>query len=195
MKWYMIFAILIVLISIFGWWIRRPIYYCGIRLNELKRFIRDFISQSTDGSTIFIELEESPIYVQFIKHCANNTQSTLSFVFPDTPWSRKYFDELVMLFEAKSINYTITDEGKLLDRYLEINTLIGDIELTASTGFRIVQDTFKMMGLDERAKFQIHFKANLSTQAAVPALEQLSGHPSKLVQILSKKFLKKHQRR
>jgi hypothetical protein len=187
MTWFVITVATVILIAVFWWWIRRPLYYRGIKPREFDKFLRDFAIQSTDGSLMFIQPEGSSSFAQFGKHSSDRGQTILQFEFPDTPWSHR----LTQTLKTSGIDCSTVDGGWLVHRFLETDSLENQI----STGARIAQIAFEVMGLDENASFQIHFKANLSTQAAVPALERLSSHPSKLVRVVSRRSLRKRQKK
>jgi hypothetical protein len=72
-----------------------------------------------------------------------------------------------------------------------VDLVLDDVENTVSIGARIAQAAFEVMGLGEDARFKIHYKGNLSPEAARSSLQTLREQPNKLVRTLSRYYLKK----
>jgi hypothetical protein len=162
-----------------------------VKREEFERFFRDFLNQMADGAVLIIEHQDSSRFIQFAKYCPDRSHTILHFGFPDAPWSRQYFDPLTKVFQTLGIDFSITTGEGLIHRFLEIDFEKEDLEHKISRGAHIARVAFEVMGLDENAKYRIHFKGNISNEAARPALLILRDHPSKLVRILSGKFLRK----
>jgi hypothetical protein len=140
---------------------------------------------------MFIEHEGSDRFVQFAKYQLDNSRTILHFGFPDAPWSRQYFDAIVKVLEKLDVGHKITTGEAQIHRFVEVDLALDDIENTVSIGARIAKAAFEVMGLSENARFKIHYRGDLSPEAARSSLETLREQPNKLVRVLSRYYLKK----
>jgi len=188
--WYLI-ALFVVLLIIVIWWMRRPLYHRNIKSEEFKKYLGGFLSQCSEGSLMFIEHEDSDRFVQFAKYQLDNSRTILHFGFPDAPWSRQYFDTIVNMLQTLDISHKITTGEAQIQRFVEVDLVLDDLENTVSIGARIAQATFEVMGLTENARFKIHYRGDLSPEAARSSLETLREQPNRLVRTLSRYYLRK----
>jgi hypothetical protein len=140
---------------------------------------------------MFIEHEGSDRFVQFAKYQLDNSRTILHFGFPDAPWSRQYFDTIVKMLQTLNISHKITTGGAQIHRFAEVDLVLDDLDNTVTIGARIAQAAFEVMGLTENARFKIHYRGDLSPEAARSSLETLREQPNKLVRTLSRFYLKK----
>lgn len=174
------------------WWARRPLYHRGVKPRDFQKFLGVLVTDSVDGSLLFIQHEGSEKFVQFAKYGDNQQQSVLRFGFPDAPWSRQYFEPMVEMFKKMGIPFDIVTTGEeLVRRFLEINLKDENIESKTSKATQIAMLAFEVMGLTECDTYKVNFEAKLSIEAARPSLEALRDAPNKLVRSLSRHYLRK----
>lgn len=130
-------ALGVVVVVGFLWWMSRSPRYRSIKLNDLPRFFSSFADTAAVGSLMFIHHEGSDKFIQFAKSREGDGRVNLKFSFPDAPWSRSYFDKVVLGLSQTGMSYHIeetTDEPKVR-RFVTVNFIqdAQQVLLVAST--------------------------------------------------------------
>ena len=193
MLYVIILGLLIFLFFIFIWWGNKPIYYKNVQTNEFEKYVKAFLNQSKTGSLIFIQHESSDRFVQFAKYESKDLRPILNFGFPDAPWSRTYFDNVLVMLQENHIDYETMKAERMVNQFIYVNIASDNADYAAKTATNLAIKVFKAMDLDEEAHYRISFKATVSADAAIPELEKLASSQNKIVRNLASRSLRNRQ--
>ena len=146
-------AILLLLAIASFWlffWPVKPIRHNGKTVSEMPSFLASLMVSHTDGALLFIEHEGSDEFLQFVKYIRGGRE-TLNFGFPNSPWSRFYFDQLKTLLQESHIDYQIEPTGRSdTQAFLNVHD-ISSIEQAQT----IIELALKAMDLGPHERFSV----------------------------------------
>ena len=104
-------AIVLVLLFVFNWWLRRPPRYRKIVNDDLSKFFKALLDANYPTGFLVIEAPNKNRFVQFARY-QKGRKPGIQFDFPLAPWSENYYEKLNGILSDKGIDFETQETGE-----------------------------------------------------------------------------------
>jgi hypothetical protein len=152
---YLIFLIIIVLaLSLFWVYGKKPYMHKNIALDDLKSFLEVLLFRGYDGGFISICIPDREEFLQFSKYIISENSIGLQLDFPLAKWSKHYYDSLKKLLIDQGIKFeTQTTSKEEIPEFLVVD-IKQDLDFAQVLIKQIIQSIYKL----NNVKVNLHFE-------------------------------------
>lgn len=163
MSWMLYFLGFIGILIIFfflKWYMVRPLKIKLENLDSLKIYFDELFLRYESGTIAIIDQKSSSKFLQFVVHCERENRKYLHFSFPDSPWSRPYFDNVKLALKASDLDFSIKKTGR------NDTKAFVDLDGIASTeeALNITKTVAKAIGIAKANDLRIQVIGNFSPE-------------------------------